>query len=63
MDVIRAGVPRVCRVEMTADMAANEGAICGGIMEVFVEPLGPGTTSADTFVEPSDRQEGSRHTA
>lgn len=41
IEAIGAGVPRVCRVEMTADIATEEGAICGGIMEVFIEPLGP----------------------
>lgn len=46
LDAIRAGVPRVCRVEMTADVAAIEGAICGGTMEVFIEPLGPFMPSA-----------------
>ncbi len=41
IDALHAGIPRVCRVEMTGCTAASEGAICGGTMEVFIEPLRP----------------------
>ncbi len=40
-EVIRAGRPRIVRVEMTAEIAASEGAICGGVIDVLVEPIGP----------------------
>lgn len=39
-EVIRSGVPRMMRVELTADVASNEGALCGGVMEIFIEPVG-----------------------
>ncbi len=38
-DVLDDGVPRLVEVDLTADAAADEGMVCGGIMEVFVEPL------------------------
>lgn len=37
MDVILAGAPRLVRVDLTADTAVDEGAICGGTMDVFIE--------------------------
>ncbi len=39
LEVIRTGEPRLVEVNLTADMVSNEGALCGGIMEVFVEAL------------------------
>ena len=39
-DVITTGRARAVRVELTADIASNEGAICGGVMDIFVEPIG-----------------------
>ncbi len=31
--------PRVYHLDLTADMAADEGMVCGGVMDVFIEPL------------------------
>ncbi|HEX2923366.1 MAG TPA: XdhC family protein [Chloroflexota bacterium] len=39
LDVIRSGNPKMVRVELTNEVASNEGAACGGVMEVFVEPI------------------------
>lgn len=39
LDVIRTGQPRLLAVDLTADVAADEGAVCGGLMEVLIEPL------------------------
>jgi xanthine dehydrogenase accessory factor len=57
MEAMRAGIPRVCRVEMTGCMAANEGAICGGTMEVFIEPLRLGRLSTMAQLSESRRIE------
>ena len=37
--MMRAGEPRfqVCRVDMTADAAEDEGMVCGGVVEVMLE--------------------------
>ncbi len=35
------GQPRICLVNLTADFRQDEGAICGGRLEIFVEPLLP----------------------
>lgn len=40
-EVIRAGRPRIVHIEMTAEIAASEGAICGGVIDVLIEPIGP----------------------
>ena len=40
-EVLREGRARVVHLDLTADVAAATGAICGGTMEVFVEPLRP----------------------
>jgi xanthine dehydrogenase accessory factor len=39
-EVIRAGTPRLVSVDLTADFAADYD-VCGGLMEVFVEPFFP----------------------
>lgn len=38
-EVIETGVPRLVRVELTDDYLSWSPAVCGGVMEVFVEPL------------------------
>ncbi|MHB0876633.1 MAG: XdhC family protein [Anaerolineae bacterium] len=38
--VIEEGKPRMLHLELTADVADRMGATCGGVMDVFVEPLG-----------------------
>jgi len=37
--VMDAGVPCVCRVDLTNDNAMEEGMVCGGRVEAFVEPV------------------------
>lgn len=38
-EVLETGVPRLVRVELTDDYLSWSPAVCGGVMEVFVEPL------------------------
>ena len=38
------GRPRTVRVDLTEDLLSWSPAVCGGIMEVVVEPLGPAAT-------------------
>ncbi|WP_258358486.1 XdhC family protein [Moorella sulfitireducens] len=38
--VLEKGEPEIYHLDLTADTAADEGMVCGGIMEVFLEPLG-----------------------
>ena len=37
--MMRTGTPKfqVCRVDMTADAAEDEGMVCGGVVEVMLE--------------------------
>jgi xanthine/CO dehydrogenase XdhC/CoxF family maturation factor len=37
--VLDTGIPRLVRVELTDDYLSWSPAVCGGVMEVFVEPL------------------------
>ena len=39
LSVIDDNIPRIHKVSMTADTAAQEGMVCGGTLEVFIEPL------------------------
>lgn len=39
LDVMDTGVPVVHVVDLLDDPALEEGAVCGGKMEVFIEPL------------------------
>ncbi|NIR44658.1 MAG: XdhC family protein [Gemmatimonadetes bacterium] len=39
-EVIESGVPRLVRVELTDDYLSFSPAVCGGVMEVFVERTG-----------------------
>ena len=41
-EVIRSGRPRVVRVDLTEDAESWSPAICGGIMDVFVEAVRAG---------------------
>ncbi len=43
-EVLLVGEPRMVRVELTSEVVTNEGAVCGGIMDVFVEPVGSSQT-------------------
>lgn len=40
MDVMESGKPTLLHVDLTADEAVESGDVCGGIMDVFIEPLG-----------------------
>jgi xanthine dehydrogenase accessory factor len=40
-DVITSGRPQTLRYELSDDLAAENGLICGGQMEVFIEPIEP----------------------
>lgn len=37
--IIESGLPEICTVNMTAENAASEGMVCGGSIDVFVEPV------------------------
>lgn len=39
VEVIQSGKPRLVGLNLTQDLAESEGMICGGLMDVFVEPL------------------------
>ncbi|UCF21745.1 MAG: XdhC family protein [Gemmatimonadota bacterium] len=38
--VLETGKPRIVQVNLTDDIYSWSPAVCGGVMEVFVEPLG-----------------------
>ncbi len=44
LEVLASGHPKQYLVNMTNDMAAEEGMVCGGIMEVFIDYLSPQAT-------------------
>jgi xanthine dehydrogenase accessory factor len=37
--VLESGEPRLMHVDLTADEAEESGDVCGGVMDVFLEPL------------------------
>jgi len=37
--VMDSGIPTVVNVNLTHDVAEADGMVCGGVMEVFIEPL------------------------
>ena len=39
MDVLTSNTPRLMHVDLTADETSESGDVCGGIMDVFIEPL------------------------
>ncbi len=41
-DVLASGNPRLIRVELTDATDSWSPAVCGGVMEIFVEPVGAG---------------------
>lgn len=41
-EVARSGSCRRLRVELLDDVASDSPAVCGGVMEVFLERVGPG---------------------
>ena len=38
--VMKSGEPQLVRVELTDDVESFSPAVCGGVMEIFVEPAG-----------------------
>ena len=40
-DVLRTGQPRLVRVELMDEVDSWSPAVCGGVMDVFLEPVGP----------------------
>ena len=40
LDVLKTGEPRLLRVDLTEDLLSLSPAVCGGIMEIFVEAVG-----------------------
>ena len=40
-EVMESGVPRMVRVDLTDDPLSWSGSVCGGILNVFVEPVLP----------------------
>ncbi|MCG0278035.1 MAG: XdhC family protein [Thermanaeromonas sp.] len=40
LEVLRKREPELFRLDLTADVAEGEGMVCGGIMDVFLEPMG-----------------------
>jgi xanthine dehydrogenase accessory factor len=40
-EVIENGVPKLVRVDLTDDYLSWSPAVCGGVMDVFVEPVNP----------------------
>ena len=41
LDVIESGIPRSVTVDLTEDLMSWSPAVCGGVMEVFVERISP----------------------
>jgi xanthine dehydrogenase accessory factor len=41
-EVLASGTPRLVHVELTDAITSFSPAVCGGIMDVFVEPIQPG---------------------
>jgi len=40
-EVMESGIPRMVRVDLTDDPLAWTGSVCGGTLDVFVEPILP----------------------
>lgn len=43
MCALESGQPTLFHVDLTADEAEESGDVCGGIMDVFIEPMLPST--------------------
>ncbi|MCC9075282.1 XdhC family protein [Litorilinea aerophila] len=48
LDVIQDGQPRNVQVDLTEEISMNSLGVCGGIMNVFVEPWRPQTGDVST---------------
>lgn len=42
LDALRTGRPRLAELDMSSDVAEEEGMVCGGRMRVWIEPYAPG---------------------
>jgi xanthine/CO dehydrogenase XdhC/CoxF family maturation factor len=40
-EVLHSGVPRLLRIDLTEDLFSWSPAVCGGVFDVFVEPVRP----------------------
>lgn len=40
-EVMASGLPRIVQVDLTDDPLSWSGSVCGGVLDVFVEPLSP----------------------
>lgn len=40
-EVLRTGLPRIVRIDLTQDLMSWSPAVCGGVMRVLVEPIEP----------------------
>ncbi|NIP59401.1 MAG: XdhC family protein [Gemmatimonadetes bacterium] len=45
-EVLESGEPRMVRVDLTRDLLSWSPAVCGGIMDVFVEAVPPGEAAS-----------------
>ncbi len=52
-EVVRTGVPALLRVDLTEDLLGWSPAVCGGVMDVFVELVGPQDPGAPGDGEPA----------
>ena len=43
--MIETGTPRIVQVELTDAIASFSPAVCGGVMEIFLEPVRPARES------------------
>ncbi len=41
-EVVRTGIPRLLRVDLTEDILSWSPAVCGGIFDVWIERVAPG---------------------
>jgi len=39
-EVMKTGEPKLLTYSLTADLAGDSGMICGGVMDMFIEPVG-----------------------
>ena len=51
-DVLESGEPRMVRVDLTRDLLSWSPAVCGGIMDVFVEAVPPGEAASPPVPSP-----------
>ena len=60
LDVMKSGIPRIVRVDLTEDFLSWSPAVCGGTMDIFVEAVQPGADPravAIHYRRPPDRMD------